>query len=222
MVYKVSCLYLRSENEEDYMKDQILNKANELFLTLGFKSVTMDDIATEMGISKKTIYLHFANKNDLVEASTMLLFQRISDGIDLIRAKEHNPIEEFFIIRDFLSHILKDESASPLHQLQKFFPVIFKTLRDYQFEKMHTCMYENIERGITSGFYRPDIDIDFVSRIYFSGVVATKDTQIFPETLYKMENLTLQFLDYHLRALVTPAGLEILTKTIAQNSFQKN
>ena len=204
------------------MKEQILNKATEMFLTLGYKSVTMDEIASEMGISKKTIYLHYANKNDLVEASAMLLFQRISNGIDLIRAEEHNPIVEFFIIRDFLSHILKDETSSPLHQLQKFFPLIFKTLRDYQFEKMHYCMYENIERGIASGFYRPDINIDFVSRIYFSGVVATKDTQIFPENLYKMENLTLQFLDYHLRALVTPSGLEILTKTIAENSLKIN
>ncbi|KGO87955.1 TetR family transcriptional regulator [Flavobacterium rivuli WB 3.3-2 = DSM 21788] len=204
------------------MKEQILNKATEMFLTLGYKSVTMDEIATEMGISKKTIYQHFANKNDLVEASAMLLFQRISDGIDLIRAEEHNPIVEFFIIRNFLSHILKDETSSPLHQLQKFFPVIFKTLRDYQFDKMHDCMYENIERGIASGFYRPDINIDFVSRIYFSGVVATKDAQIFPENLYKMDNLTLQFLDYHLRSLVTTSGLAVLTKTIAENLSKKN
>ena len=202
------------------MKEQILNKATEMFLTLGYKSVTMDEIATEMGISKKTIYQHFANKNDLVEASTMLLFQRISDGVDLIRAEEHNPIVEFFIIRDFLSHILKDETSSPLHQLQKFFPLIFKTLRDYQFDKMHACMYENIERGIASGFYRPDINIDFVSRIYFSGVVATKDAQVFPESLYKMDKLTLQFLDYHLRSLVTASGLEVLTKTIAENSLK--
>ena len=204
------------------MKEQILHKANEMFLNLGFKSVTMDEIATEMGISKKTIYQHFANKTDLVEASTMLLFQRISDGIDLIRAEEHNPIEEFFIIRNFLSQILKDESASPLHQLQKFFPVIFKTLRDYQFEKMHTCMYENIERGIAAGFYRKEINIDFISRIYFSGVVATKDAQVFPENIYRMEDLTLQFLDYHLRSIVTASGLEVLTKTIAENFLKKH
>ena len=83
-------------------------------------------------------------------------------------------------------------------------------------------MYENIERGIASGFYRTDINIDFVSRIYFSGVVATKDAQIFPESLYKMDKLTLQFLDYHLRSLVTASGLEVLTKTIAESSLKIN
>jgi AcrR family transcriptional regulator len=66
------------------MKDQILTKATDLFLTLGFKSVTMDDIASEMGISKKTIYLHYSNKDQLVEDSTMHLFETISGGIDQI------------------------------------------------------------------------------------------------------------------------------------------
>ncbi len=202
------------------MREQILDKANDMFLTLGFKSVTMDDIANDLGISKKTIYQYFANKNDLVEASTMLLHKRIADGVDVIMAQEHNPIEEFFVIREFLSQILKDESSSPLHQLQKFFPLIFKTLHEYKFEKMNNCMFENIERGIEQGLYRRDIDREFVSRIYFSGVVAIKDTQMFPESLYKMDLLTLKFLEYHLRALVTPKGLELLTKTLSKNSLK--
>jgi len=203
------------------MKDLILNKANEMFLKIGFKSITMDDIAAEMGISKKTIYQHFANKNDLVEASSMLLCEQISGGIDVIVADEHNPIEEFFIIRDFLAGILKDESSSSLHQLQKFYPVISNKLRDYQFEKMTTCMHENIRRGINHGLYRENIDVDFVSRIYFAGAIATKDVQLFPESSYRMESLSLQYLDYHLRSLVTPMGLDILTKTISQISGKK-
>jgi len=203
------------------MKEQILDRANEMFLNFGFKSVTMDDIANDLAISKKTIYQYFANKNDLVEASAMLLFQRISDGIDVIISEDHNPIEEFFIIRNFLSQTLKEESSSPLHQLQKFFPAIHNNLRDYKFEKVYNCMFDNMRRGILKGLYRADIDFDFVSRIYFSGVTATKDVQVFPNALYKMESLTLQFLDYHLRAIVTEDGLEVLTKTLSKNSFQK-
>ena len=64
------------------MKDQILIKATDMFLTLGYKSVTMDDIAAEMGISKKTIYQHFSNKDALVKESTLHLFETISCGID--------------------------------------------------------------------------------------------------------------------------------------------
>ena len=201
----------------DAMKETVLIKATDMFLALGFKSVTMDDIAAELGISKKTIYQHFANKNDLVEESSMLLYHRIADGIDVIRAEQHNPIEEFFFIRDFLSQILKDDSTSSLHQLQKFFPAIHKTLNEYQFKKTYGCMYDNLERGIALGYYREGINIDFISRIYFAGIVATKDVQVFPESMYKLEGLTLQFLDYHLRSIVTAKGLEVLTKTIAEN-----
>jgi AcrR family transcriptional regulator len=203
------------------MKDQILDKATEMFLTIGYKSVTMDEIAGALGISKKTIYLHFANKTDLVEASTMHLFQNISNGIDTIRAEEHNPVTEFFIIRSFLSNILKSES-SPVHQLQKFFPTIYKNMRGYKFDKMHTSMNENLKRGIAQGIYREDINIDFISRIYFSGVNGSKDAQLFPDSIFKMEDVTLQFLEYHLRAIVTAKGLDVLTKTIAEISFQKN
>jgi AcrR family transcriptional regulator len=201
------------------MKEQILKKANEMFLTFGFKSVTMDDIAAELAISKKTIYQHFANKNDLVEASSMSLFHKISDGIDVIRAEKHNPIEEFFIIREYMSKILKDESVAPLYQLQKFFPQIHKTLRTYQFKKMHESMLENLQRGLDGGLYREDLDFDFISRIYFSGMTAIKDSDVFPDDAYTMSLLTKSFIEYHLRAIVTNKGLEILTKTLSRKIF---
>ena len=66
------------------MKDKILEKAGEMFLNLGFKSVTMDDIANEIGVSKKTIYIHFSNKTALVNSVTLSVFETISGGIDLI------------------------------------------------------------------------------------------------------------------------------------------
>mgnify|MGYP000232550865 FL=1 len=81
------------------MKDQILIKATDMFLTLGYKSVTMDDIAAEMGISKKTIYQHFGNKDELVNESTLHLFETISYGIDEICGLDKNPIEELFLIK---------------------------------------------------------------------------------------------------------------------------
>ena len=76
------------------MREKILHKATELFLNLGFKSVTMDDLANEMGISKKTIYSHFDIKTKFVEETTMDLFWCISNGIDKILTERKNPIEE--------------------------------------------------------------------------------------------------------------------------------
>jgi AcrR family transcriptional regulator len=76
------------------MKETILQKANDMFLTLGYKSVTMDDIAAGLGISKKTIYQHFANKNELVEESALHLFEQIATGVDKIIADNHNSIDD--------------------------------------------------------------------------------------------------------------------------------
>ncbi|MGI9550098.1 MAG: TetR/AcrR family transcriptional regulator, partial [Aurantibacter sp.] len=104
------------------MKTKILEKATELFLNLGFKSVTMDDLAREMGISKKTIYSHFENKTHLVEACTLHLFNTISQGIDYICSLGKNPIEELYEIKKFAMLHLKDEKSSPQYQLQKYYP----------------------------------------------------------------------------------------------------
>lgn len=196
------------------MKEIILQKANEMFLTLGFKSVTMDDIANELGISKKTIYQHFANKTELVEASTLNLFETISEGIDHIREAGKNSVEEVFAIRSFMMQSLHNETASPFYQLQKFFPVIFSCLRTKQFEKMNACMMDNLTRGVELGIYRNDIDINFISRIYFTGLTGIKDTDIFPLKEFEANKLTKQYLEYHLRAIVTEKGLEILKETL--------
>ncbi|MFD2601602.1 TetR/AcrR family transcriptional regulator [Flavobacterium suzhouense] len=196
------------------MKETILQKANEMYMTLGFKSVTMDDIANELGISKKTIYQHYANKNELVQASTFYLFEQISDGVDKICDLNKNAIEEIFTIRTFLSRKLNNETTSPFYQLQKFFPQTFFTLHAKQFEKMHGCMLQNIQKGIESGLYRPDINIDFVSRIYFTGLTGIKNTEIFPTEVYEVNALTIQYLEYHLRAISTRKGLDVLIEEL--------
>lgn len=196
------------------MRETILNKAMEMFLAYGFKSVTMDDIAAQLGISKKTIYQHFANKTDLVEACTLNLFESISCGIDNIREQGKNSIEEIFIIRSFMMQHLNNETASPFYQLQKFFPKIFSCLRSKQFEKMNGCMLENLSKGIEHGLYRPEIDIDFISRIYFTGLTGIKDGDIFPADFFDVQDLTKKYLEYHLRGIVTEKGLKILEEIL--------
>ena len=107
-----------------------------MFLNLGFKSVTMDDIARTSGVSKKTIYAHFSNKTDLVEAVTSYLFDTVCCGIDLIHEQQQNPIIELFEIKKFVMQHLKDEKSSPQYQLQKYYPKIFVELKQKQFEVM--------------------------------------------------------------------------------------
>lgn len=198
------------------MKNQILHKATEMFLTLGFKSVTMDDIAAEMGISKKTIYQHFSNKDSLVKAVTTTLFENISCGIDQIILADKNPMEELFAIKEFVMKNLKDENTSPIYQLQKYYPKIHKSLMLKQFDKMGTCVIENLEKGISLGIFRKEINKEYISRFYFAGMTSIKDVELFNPDVFSLKELQTGYLEYHLRGICTQKGiteLETILKT---------
>ena len=199
------------------MKCEILQKASEIFLKLGFKSVTMDDIANKLGISKKTIYQHFENKTKLVEATTLALFQLISTGIDCICELEKNPIEEIYDIKRFVMEHLKDEKSSPQYQLQKYYPKIYSTLKAKQFEVMQGCITENLNRGVAKELYRSDINIDFISRLYFNSMICLKDQDLFPLKNFSMNTLMEHYLEYHLRGICAPKGLDFLTNFLNTN-----
>ena len=196
------------------MKEKILDIATDLFLSYGFKSVTMDDIAYKMGISKKTIYQHYPNKTKLVEATTMHTFETINSGIDSICELKKNPIEEIYDIKQFVMDHLKDEKSSPQYQLQKYYPKIFATLKTKQFEVMLACVSENLNRGIQLGLYRETMNVEFISKIYFAGVMSIKDNDFFSPQKLSKKTLMEYFLEYHLRGICTSKGLEKLNTII--------
>ena len=199
------------------MKEKIISKSEELFFSLGFKSVTMDDIANAMGISKKTIYAHFSNKTELVEVVTFSVLDHISEGIDRINAASINPIEELYDIKLFVMNYLKNEKVSPQHQLKKYYPQIFERLQIKQFEKMHSSVENSLKMGMNTGLFRPDIDINFISRMYFNGMTGIRDISIFPESLFDKNYLFESYLEYHLRAIITKTGLNLLNNYIKSN-----
>lgn len=199
------------------MKDKILLNATELFLSYGFKSVTMDDIANKIGMSKKTIYQYFDNKTKLVEASTLHMFEFISHGINCICEVEKNPIIEIYEIKKFIMEHLKDEKSSPQYQLQKYYPKIFKTLKEKQYSVMLECVSDNLNRGIELDLYRNTINIEFIAKIYFNCMMALKDKDLFPLKSLSMNTLMEQYIEYHLRGICTEKGLETLTNQITSN-----
>ena len=198
------------------MEHKIIEKATEMFLTLGFKSVTMDDIASGMGISKKTIYQHFENKNDLVEAVTMNLFETISCGIDEIITLNQNPIEELFDIKDFVMKNLKNESTSPIYQLQKYYPQIHKTLMSRQFDKMGDCVVDNLKKGIEQNVFRSDINVELIARFYFAGMTSIKDAELFNPIQFSTKDVQETYLEYHLRGICTCEGVTILEQLLTK------
>lgn len=196
------------------MKEKILHKASDLFLNFGFKSVTMDDIASKMGISKKTIYSHFPTKLDLVRATAFYVFEKINTGICSICASNENPIQEIFSIKSLVMKQLKGEKASPQFQLEKYYPRIFKSLRDKQFGSIHDCISGNLQRGIDEGYYRPEIDKTVITMFYVNGLMSIQDGKNFKVDINDIPKLKEAFLEYHIRAIASEKGIKTLNNIL--------
>ena len=199
------------------MKNKIIAKCEELFLELGFKNVTMDDIAYAMGISKKTIYIHFSNKTELIENVVFSVLEFFHKNIEQIIKEAVNPIEELYDIKMFVMNYLKNERGSTQFQLKKYYPKIFEQLEVKKFQKMHSSVEKGLKKGIKLNLFRDNIDVGFISRVYFMGMTGIRNTDVFSEEDFSKNYLMESYLEYHLRAIVTAKGLKILNKYIENN-----
>ncbi|MGQ7946140.1 TetR/AcrR family transcriptional regulator [Flavobacterium sp. WC2509] len=193
------------------MKEKITSKASDLFLKLGFKSVTMDDIASEMCISKKTIYKYFCNKEVLIEKSTEEVHQALHQVIDTIVAKNYNAIEENFEIRKMFKEMFQATDTSPLYQLKKHYPEIYQKVMLRETNKCNTCFRQNIEKGIEQKLYRKELNIDVYVKFYYALIFTIKENTISEKD---SRNLELEALEYHTRAMTTPEGIIELEKQL--------
>lgn len=194
------------------MKTKIIEKATELFLKLGFKSITMDDIANEMAISKKTIYKFFCNKEVLIEETVEKVHNDIHHTMSEIFQQNHNAIEENFEIRRTFKELFKSSETSPVYQLKKHYPEIYDKVYSRQVDKCKIWFRTNIEKGIAQGLYRSEVDIELYSKFYYLLIFQINESTILEKEASALE---LKALEYHTRALSTSNGVEELEKQLS-------
>jgi AcrR family transcriptional regulator len=193
------------------MKEKIMSKASDLFLKLGFKSVTMDAIAEEMSISKKTIYKYFCNKEILIEESTAMIHNEIHTIIEKIVSKNHNAIEENFEIRKMFKEMFKSAGTSPIYQMKKHYPEIYQKVISREIEECNTVFKQNILKGIEQGLYRKEISIENYIKFYYTLVFGIKESISSEQEGQRIE---LEILEYHTRAMATANGITELEKQL--------
>ena len=193
------------------MKDKIINKAKEMFLRLGFKSITMDDIACEMCISKKTIYKYFSNKDILIEESVQMVHKEIHETIDKIVGQNFNAIEENFEIRRMFKEMFKSAESSPIYQLKKHYPEIYEKVLSMQVSVCEECFRDNIIKGINEGLYRKDLDIENYVKFYYTLIFSINENTMLEKDAQELE---VKALEYHIRAMATLAGIVELEKQL--------
>jgi len=215
LVLKVSNIHLYPKIKSikgdfrEMMKEKIINKAKEMFLRLGFKSITMDDIACEMCISKKTIYKYFSNKDILIEESIDLVHKEVKETMDAIISKNYNAIEENFEIKRMFREMFKSAESSPIYQLKKHYPDIYNKVLNIQVSICEDCFRKNILKGIKEGLYRENLDVENYVKFYYTLIFTINENTMLEKESHELE---LKALEYHIRAMATLAGIIELEK----------
>ena len=191
------------------MKDKIINKAKEMFLRLGFKSITMDDIACEMCISKKTIYKYFSNKDILIEESIQAVHKEIRATLNKIAEENFNAIEENFEVKRMFREMFKSAESSPIYQLKKHYPEIYDKVLSMQVSVCEDCFRQNITKGIREGLYRENLDVDNYVKFYYTLIFNINENTMLEKDAHELE---VKALEYHIRAMATLAGIIELEK----------
>ncbi len=188
-------------------EQEIIKKARDLFMKYGLRSITMDDLAHEIGISKKTLYLHFKDKADLILKIIKLEIERIVENMETFFNENENVIDRMIKINKYLIEMRKKTPATVKRDLEKYYPDISKELMKLTEEKMFIAIKENHLQGQKDGLIRSDLNIDIISALQVcrSSIV---DNIINMLKVYEYEKVLTEIFDYHIRAIATEKGLK--------------
>ena len=203
----------------DGMREIILQKAGTIFLKYGFKSVTMDDIANDLAISKKTIYKFFKNKEELVDEAVTLLHNTMHNAVFCICGKGYNAIQENFEVKNMFKNMFKNSDDSPMYQLEKYYPKIHHKIMADEFSMFKDCISNNLNKGISEGLYRKNIDKELITKFYFSLAMSVHNSNLHTYNKNTLNKLETSVLEYHTRAIATLKGLKILEEQLEKNKF---
>ncbi|UYQ92316.1 TetR/AcrR family transcriptional regulator [Chitinophaga horti] len=192
------------------VQERILDTAFNLFRQYGTRSVTMDDISVRMGISKKTLYANFADKDDLVLHVMSRHLKLMEDQCDTGRLEAANAVEELFLVMKMIDERLRNMNPVAMLDLQKFHARAFKLFQDHRNIYILDLIHQNLQRGIREGFYRPDLELDILSRFRTACVMFCVQPDVFPMQTYDMSKVQTVLLEHFLFGLVTREGYELI------------
>lgn len=194
----------------------ILLKVRELYMKYGIKSITMDDVAIELGISKKTLYQYVTDKDDLVGKfidNEILLRQ---EEICRCLNAEFNAIEELFAITLFMNKFLKDQNPATDYDLKKYYPHHYKKMVKTRRERIYDYILLNLKKGKSEGLYREQLDEEIIAKLYLSRVESIPLNDLFTVEEFTSAKLYIELLVYHVRGIASEQGIIVLDKKIIE------
>ncbi len=195
-------------------KIEIVKAALEVYMKLGIKSVTMDEMARQLGISKKTLYQFVTDKNELVEACL-----EYAQGIDTacvtdIFSANLNAIAELLEVGRYLVKTLGAIHPSIFFDLSKYHPNALKMMHKHKYGAVREFLMDNLRKGIQQGVYRDNLTPEIVSRFHLAAMDGIMSGDLVPNSGYRIDEVYSEHFRYHIRGIASEKGLEILKELI--------
>jgi AcrR family transcriptional regulator len=189
---------------------QILEQVQGLFMQFGVRSLTMDDIARHLSISKKTLYQCVSDKAELVERIMLSYLDNDIAQMEKIHADADNAIDEMFLIAQHVTQNLTNMHPSVLYDLEKYYPKAHKMFIDYKMKTIRGFLSRNMNDGIAQGMYRENLNVDIISGLYVGRMDVCFDQALFPNGQFNPTQIYIETIRYHIRGIASEKGIVYL------------
>lgn len=193
---------------------EILYKVRELYMRYGIKSITMDDVASNLGISKKTLYKYVCDKDDLVGKVLDLEIELQGTEMNCSRSEGLNAIEQLLMVSKIINSKLKQINPATEYDLRKYYPTHFHRLVKARREHVYSKIIENIRRGKEEGLYRLDLNEDIIAKLQLSRVENIVDNDVFSINEFTSDKFFHEIFVYHIRGISNERGIAFLEEKL--------
>jgi len=193
-------------------RERILGKAHELFNRFGFRRVTMDEIAIKTGMSKKTIYQSFANKDEIVDAVVENHINKSVETCEQNNAKAENAVHEIFLNIVMMQDLMSEMNPVIFEDMEKFFPPVFTKFYHHKNTYIFEKVQKNLEKGIEEGFFREEINVDVITKFRVETLFTPFNQDIFPYAKYNLLEVEIETLELYLYGITTIEGQKLIKK----------
>jgi len=197
-------------------RERILEKATALFMQYGIRSITMDEIAAQLGISKKTIYQFFTDKDAMVEAVVNEETKRNEEDCRNFSSAAENAVHENFLAMDSIQEIMKAMNPQIMYDLEKHHPVAFKRLKQFKYQYLYAMIRANLERGLQEELYRQNLNLDLVIRHRIESSFMPFNHEAFPAGKYPMNQTCRELVILYLHSITNEKGKKLIDKYLME------
>lgn len=198
--------------EELDNKEKILRGAEDLFMKYGVRSISMDDIARHLSVSKKTLYQHFADKDELVVLVLKSHLERNTKEVETILEAAGNSIEELAKISACMKKNMQGLNQTMMFDMQKFHPKAWNVWIEFKQKYIRESVISNLKRGIQEGHIRPEVDPEIIAALRIELIQLSFNPDVFQREKFNMVEVHSQLFDHFVFGLVTEKGRKLYLK----------